>query len=75
LLQPRHKPSHRLPGPRFRWWATERLREYLIKGFVPDDDRLKENKNIGAASFDGLPERIRDIRASEKRLGARTLNM
>jgi len=56
--------SHR--GTRFRRWATERLRKYLIKGFVLDDERLKEGNSIGAASFDELLERIRDIRASEK---------
>jgi hypothetical protein len=65
--------SHR--GTQFRRWATERLREYLIKGFVLDDERLKEGKNIGADYFDELLERIRDIRASEKRLVAGTLNM
>lgn len=58
--------SHR--GTQFRKWATERLREYLVKGFVMDDDRLKEGKNFGADYFDELLERIRDIRASEKRL-------
>jgi hypothetical protein len=57
--------SHR--GTQFRRWATERLREYLIRGFVLDDERLKENKGIGADYFDELLERIRDIRASEKR--------
>lgn len=57
--------SHR--GTQFRKWATERLREYLVKGFVLDDARLKEGKNIGADYFDELLERIRDIRASEKR--------
>jgi len=57
--------SHR--GTQFRRWATERLREYLIKGFVLDDVRLKEGKSIGADYFDELLERIRDIRASEKR--------
>ncbi len=57
--------SHR--GTQFRRWATERLREYLIKGFVLDDERLKEGKSIGADYFDELLERIRDIRASEKR--------
>ncbi len=46
----------------FRQWATERLREYLIKGFVFDDERLKEGKSIGADYFDELLERIRDIR-------------
>lgn len=57
--------SHR--GTQFRRWATERLREYLIKGFVLDDERLKDGRNIGADYFDELLERIRDIRASEKR--------
>lgn len=57
--------SHR--GIQFRTWATERLREYLIKGFVLDDNRLKEGRSIGADYFDELLERIRDIRASEKR--------
>ena len=57
--------SHR--GTQFRRWATERLREYLIKGFVLDDERLKEDRSIGADYFDELLERIRDIRASEKR--------
>lgn len=56
-----------LRGTRFRIWATERLREYLVKGFVMDDERLKEGVNIGADYFDELLERIRDIRASEKR--------
>jgi len=57
--------SHR--GTQFRVWATERLREYLVKGFVLDDIRLKEGKSIGADYFNELLERIRDIRASEKR--------
>jgi hypothetical protein len=57
--------SHR--GTQFRRWATERLREYLIKGFVLDDQRLKDQRTIGADYFDELLERIRDIRASEKR--------
>ena len=57
--------SHR--GTQFRRWATERLREYLVKGFTLDDERLKEGRNIGADYFDELLERIRDIRASEKR--------
>ena len=57
--------SHR--GTQFRIWATERLREYLVKGFVLDDIRLKEGRSIGADYFDELLERIRDIRASEKR--------
>lgn len=57
--------SHR--GTQFRVWATERLRMYLVKGFVLDDIRLKEGRSIGADYFDELLERIRDIRASEKR--------
>src|SRR5699024_3693950 len=57
--------SHR--GTQFRQWATERLNEYLIKGFTMDDDRLKEMRNFGQDYFDELLERIRDIRASEKR--------
>ncbi len=57
--------SHR--GTQFRRWATALLREYLVKGFVMDDQRLKEGRNLGADYFDELLERIRDIRASEKR--------
>jgi hypothetical protein len=48
---------------KFRQWATTRLKEYLIKGFVMDDERLKEAKN---SYFDELLSRIRDIRSSEK---------
>jgi len=54
-------------GTQFRRWATGRLSEYLIKGFVMDDERLRDGRNIGADYFDELLERIRDIRASEKR--------
>lgn len=57
--------SHR--GTQFRQWATERLNEYLVKGFTMDDDRLKEMRNFGQDYFDELLERIRDIRSSEKR--------
>jgi hypothetical protein len=57
--------SHR--GVQFRRWATERLREYLVKGFTMNDERLKDGLNLGADYFDELLERIRDIRASEKR--------
>ena len=49
-------------GTQFRIWATERLREYLIKGFTMNDDLLK----TGAGYFEELLERIRDIRSSEK---------
>lgn len=51
-----------LRGTQFRIWATERLREYLIKGFTMNDDLLKE----GRGHFEELLERIRDIRSSEK---------
>ena len=54
-------------GTQFRRWATERLNEYLVKGFSIDDERLKHGINIGSDYFDELLERIRDIRASEKR--------
>ena len=51
-------------GTQFRQWATQTLQEYLIKGFVMDDERLK---NLGGGGyFKELLERIRDIRASEK---------
>lgn len=52
-------------GTQFRQWATERLREYLVKGFTMDDARLKEPG--GWDYFDELLARIREIRASEKR--------
>lgn len=51
----------------FRIWATQILREYLIKGFVLDDERLKQGKRLGKDYFDELLERIRSIRASERR--------
>ena len=51
----------------FRIWATATLREYIIKGFVLDDERLKLNKRFGKDYFDELLERIREIRASERR--------
>ena len=56
--------SHR--GTQFRRWATERLREFLVKGFTMDDERLKEGRGLGDDYFDELLDRIRDIRASEK---------
>jgi hypothetical protein len=76
VLQPRRHPGRGLPGalPRgtqFRRWATERLREYLVKGFTLDDERLKNPPVAGSAvpdRFDELLERIRDIRASERRM-------
>jgi hypothetical protein len=51
-----------LRGTQFRMWATERLREYLIKGFTMNDELLKQ----GSGYFDELLDRIRDIRSSEK---------
>ena len=48
----------------FRRWATERLKEYMIKGFTMDDERLKENG--GGNYWKELLDRIRDIRSSEK---------
>lgn len=53
-------------GTQFRQWATEHLREFLAKGFVMDDARLKEGTPRGIDYFDELLERIRDIRSSEK---------
>ena len=55
-------------GIHFRRWATGVLTEYMKKGFVLNDDRLKNPKEFGADYFDELLERIRDIRASEKRI-------
>lgn len=51
----------------FRIWATNTLREFIIKGFVLDDERLKQGKKFGKDYFDELLERIREIRASERR--------
>lgn len=51
----------------FRIWATQTLKEYITKGFVLDDERLKQGKNFGKDHFDELLACIRDIRASEKR--------
>ncbi|HET6401053.1 MAG TPA: virulence RhuM family protein [Candidatus Kapabacteria bacterium] len=51
-------------GTQFRVWATQRLRDYLVKGFALDDDRLKQRG--GGQYFDELLGRIRDIRSSEK---------
>jgi len=52
---------------RFRIWSTKTLREFIIKGFVLDDERLKQGKNFGRDYFEELLERIREIRASERR--------
>ena len=52
----------------FRIWATKTLKEYIIKGFVLDDERLKQGSNLfGKDYFDELLEKIREIRASERR--------
>lgn len=51
----------------FRIWATKTLKEFIVKGFVLDDERLKQGKNFGKDYFDELLERIREIRASERR--------
>lgn len=51
----------------FRIWATAVLKEYIIKGFVLDDERLKQGKHFGQDYFDDLLERIREIRTSERR--------
>jgi len=58
-------------GTQFRRWATEQLGEYLLKGFVMDDERLKNPPVAGSAVpdyFEQMLERIRDIRASERRM-------
>ena len=52
---------------RFRQWATKTLKEYITKGFVLNDDMLKNGKPFGKDYFDELLERIREIRASERR--------
>jgi hypothetical protein len=53
-----------LRGTQFRIWATQRLREYIVKGFTMDDERLKQAG--GGSYFDELLDRIRDIRSSER---------
>lgn len=56
-----------IQGIQFRIWATKTLREFIIKGFVLDDERLKNGVHFGKDYFDELLERIREIRASERR--------
>jgi hypothetical protein len=63
--------SHR--GTQFRIWATQRLREYIIKGFTMDDERLKQAG--GGNYFDELLARIRDIRSSEKAFWRKVLEI
>lgn len=60
-------------GTQFRIWATQRLREYLIKGFTMDDERLK--RAGGGNYFDELLARIRDIRSSEKLFWRKVLDI
>ena len=60
-----------LIATRFRIWATQRLKEYIVKGFVMDDERLKNPPVKGSVVpdyFDEMLTRIRDIRASERRM-------
>jgi hypothetical protein len=57
--------SHK--ATKFRIWATQTLKEYILKGFVLDDERLKQGKQFGKDYFTELLERIREIRASERR--------
>lgn len=66
--------SHR--GTQFRIWATQRLREYIVKGFVMDDERLKNPPGKGQKDyFDEQLERIRDIRSSERRFYQKVLDI
>ena len=60
-------------GTQFRIWATQRLKEYMIKGFTMDAERLKGNH--GGAYWRELVERIRDIRASEKVIFRQVLDL
>jgi hypothetical protein len=63
-------------GTQFRQWAIERLGEYLVKGFTMDDERLKNPPGPGHRDyFDELLERIRDIRASERRFYQKVLDI
>jgi hypothetical protein len=60
----------------FRIWATQRLREYIIKGFTMDDERLKNPPGKGQKDyFDELLARIRDIRSSERRFYQKVLDI
>ncbi|MFD5868317.1 RhuM family protein [Corynebacterium sp. NPDC060344] len=68
--------GYRVRGPRgaqFRSWATEVLKEYLVKGFAMNDEKLKDPR--GLDYFDELLERIRDIRASEARFYSQILDV
>ena len=56
-----------LQATQFRIWATKTLKEFIIKGFILDDERLKNGTHFGEDYFDELLEKIREIRASERR--------
>ena len=56
-----------IEATQFRIWATKVLREFIVKGFVLDDERLKNGSHFGKDYFDELLEKIREIRASERR--------
>ncbi len=60
-------------GSQFRQWASERLQDYLVKGFVLDDERLKRGPNDGY--FEELLARIRDIRSSERMFWQKVLDI
>ncbi len=62
-----------IAATRFRIWATERLKEYIVKGFTMDDARLKESGN--SRYFEELLARIRDIRSSEKMFWRKVLDI
>ncbi|MDX6021382.1 RhuM family protein [Scandinavium sp. V105_16] len=65
-------------GTQFRQWATQTLQEYLVKGFLMDDERLKNppvGKSVVPDYFDEMLERIRDIRSSERRVYLRVLDI
>ena len=64
---------HSIVGTRFRQWATQRLHEYIVKGFTIDDKRLKGNG--GGMYWKELLDRIRDIRSSEKVLYRQVLDL
>ncbi len=63
-------------GTQFRIWATQRLKEYLVKGFTMDDERLKNPPGKGQTDyFDELLARVRDIRSSERRFYQKVLDI